>query len=447
MTPYDTPDTLSIYGLDPDTRQCVARAGTLILPEIDRILADFYAYVVTVPAMAAVFSSDAVMAHARQSQKAHWSLMFRGEFGADYRASVERIGRTHFRIGLDMNWYAGCYARVAAHVQAILADAMANRFGRVRAAELAEMQGAVTRTLFLDLGMAVDAFHAAQQENFTDRLHALGADFERQVGQIASEVAAAATELSAAAEGMTTKAGLAGRESDDTLKAVNETAAKILSVSSAAEELSASVSAITRQVGEASRIASAARQRAERSDKLVQTLRTSGEEIGGVLHLISDIASQTNLLALNASVEAARAGAAGKGFAVVASEVKHLSMRISDATKEISEKINVMQGGMGETAESLRDIGDTIRQLDEISLSIATAVEQQRHATADIATNAEATAARTERMTRSIGTVEGTVRETGVTAADVLAAAQDLSRQSDRLTVQMNAFLTGLHAA
>ena len=73
----------------------------------------------------------------------------------------------------------------------------------------------------------------------------------------------------------------------------------------------------------------------------MRTLRSSGDEIGCVVDLISDIALQTNLLAINASVEAARAG---KGVAVVAGEVKHLSMRISKATRSVQTAAESLKG-------------------------------------------------------------------------------------------------------
>src|ERR1700745_1339274 len=106
-------------------------------------------------------------------------------------------------------------------------------------------------------------------------------------------------------------------------------------------------------------------------------MAVAAERVGDVIRLISDIAGQTNLLALNATIEAARAGEAGKGFAVVASEVKSLAHQTAKAPEEISTKITEMQSATGESVHAIQTITDTIGQIDEISTTIAAAIEQQ----------------------------------------------------------------------
>ena len=116
---------------------------------------------------------------------------------------------------------------------------------------------------------------------------------------------------------------------------------------------------------------------AEGTNATVMGLSEAGQKIGAVVDLINDIAEQTNLLALNATIEAARAGDAGKGFTVVASEVKNLASQTARATQDISAQIAAMQAETEETVTSIKGISEVINRVNEISASIASAVEEQ----------------------------------------------------------------------
>src|SRR5579863_4338933 len=96
------------------------------------------------------------------------------------------------------------------------------------------------------------------------------------------------------------------------------------------------------------------------------------------------LAQQTNPLALNATTEAARAGEAGKGFAVVANEVKELAKQTAAATEEISQKIEAIQSDTRAAVQAIGEIGTIINQINDISNSIASAVEEQTVTTNEI---------------------------------------------------------------
>src|SRR3546814_20105852 len=75
-----------------------------------------------VPEVAAVFADDTMVEHARQQQAQHWKRMFREAGSAEYRASVERIGRTHARLGLEPGRYIDGYDVVKTHLHALALD-------------------------------------------------------------------------------------------------------------------------------------------------------------------------------------------------------------------------------------------------------------------------------------------------------------------------------------
>ncbi|WP_420561947.1 methyl-accepting chemotaxis protein [Tepidicaulis sp.] len=182
------------------------------------------------------------------------------------------------------------------------------------------------------------------------------------------------------------------------------------------------------------------------TDSRVQTLAQTANKIGEIIDLINDIAEQTNLLALNATIEAARAGDAGRGFAVVASEVKDLATQTAKATEEITAQIKSIQGATDDTVHSIATIRERIGVINEISVSVSAAVEEQSLATQEITRGTKSAASSTQRVSGTMRQVRQSAEATGEAAKAVGSAVFSLDKEVVFLEEEVQSFLTQIKA-
>lgn len=260
----------------------------------------------------------------------------------------------------------------------------------------------ISRRRLAALEDAIPVLERVGEGDLTQRLSTASRD---EIGQMADALNGAlsrmgeglrlvsenALELSRSSDGMATASrdmstsSSAARASAQLMRAKSSQVRENVQVAATgADEMTASIGEIAQAANEAARVASAAVHTTSETHAQIAKLGQSSEEIGDILKIITSIAHQTNLLALNATIEAARAGEAGKGFAVVATEVKDLARKTELATEDIANRIAAIQSDTTVAVAGIRQIRDTVEQINGIQSTIASAVAQQTATTAEI---------------------------------------------------------------
>lgn len=240
-------------------------------------------------------------------------------------------------------------------------------------------------------------------------------DIVRQISDSVDQVASSSEELSAVSSETTANLQRQSEEIEQAATAVNQMTAAVddvarnaVSTSEASRQSEQAAQRGRVQVLKTVESIGALASGVTDTSQCIEHLAGRVHEISRVLEVIRAIADQTNLLALNAAIEAARAGDAGRGFAVVADEVRALAHRTQQSTEEIEQMIGGIRHDTDEAVtamhssnslasatldvarsagEALEEITQSISQINERNLMIASASEQQAQVAREVDRN------------------------------------------------------------
>jgi methyl-accepting chemotaxis protein len=447
MTNSPVPDgalaaRLSFMDIDQQTRDSLRSFSGPVMRALPGLLDRFYELIRRTPEVKRLFTTDEIIAHARNAQLAHWKMIANGDFGEEYVKKVQRVGKTHARIGLEPRWYIGGYAMILdGLVREVLKSPLALLPGRRKRSF--HVVGSLLRAAMLDMDYAISVYIEASETARKEAESKARSEEERGQKEREAVLGALRTALSHLADKdltyrMTADVPAAYRQLVSNYNAAADQVENAMSVINGSIS---NIQAATREIATASGdLSRRAEEHAHMLDKTVAELgkvaalddnaaaadmdgvpveestisrtivamrgiESSSRKITQIIGVMDEIAFQTNLLALNAGVEAARAGDAGRGFAVVASEVRALAQRSTEAAKEIKALIAQSTAEVGngsrlvkEAGEAMRHFGVMMDRIDQITQQNAAMAEQSTAASQSLAQQAEELAREVQRF-------------------------------------------------
>jgi methyl-accepting chemotaxis protein len=327
----------------------------------------------------------------------------------------------------------------------------------------------LTRSIVTPLNRAVLAAQTIADGNLSKTIEVDGNDeparllqalasMQTNLRKTIEQIAGSATQLGAAAEELSAVTEEASRGLQQQNNEIEQAATAVNEMTAAVEEVARNAVSTSEASNQSTQAAREGRDQVVKTVDAIQTmthdvqntahmiegLATQGRDIGKVLDVIRAIAEQTNLLALNAAIEAARAGEAGRGFAVVADEVRALAHRTAQSTQEIEKMVAGIQNGTGEAVSSMQQSNQRTQSTLEMARAAGVALEQITQSIQQInernlviASASEEQAQVSREVDRNLVNIRDLATQSAAGANQTSAATHELSR----LAVDLNAMV------
>ena len=151
----------------------------LLEAHADDLVAAFYRHLLQFDETRRLLSDELITQRLLAAQRKYLLELAGGDYGPDYQSERLKIGQVHERIGLTPQWYLGAYSLYLELIFPLITDAF-----KSRPAELVEVNNAFKKVIFLDIGLAIEAYiqKSSEKLEFANRqLASLSRDLEQDL--------------------------------------------------------------------------------------------------------------------------------------------------------------------------------------------------------------------------------------------------------------------------
>jgi len=152
--------------LTDDDEDSLKQLQPLMKRHLDELVDAFYLHLLSFAETRRLLNDELITTRLKEAQKRYLLSLVTGPYDERYREDRLQIGHVHERIGLTPQWYLGAYAIYFNLLQPLVFEEFRNRPAQFRA-----IRSALTKVIFLDIGLAIEAYlqKTSQKLEFANR--------------------------------------------------------------------------------------------------------------------------------------------------------------------------------------------------------------------------------------------------------------------------------------
>ena len=140
----------------------------IMVQHVDELVGAFYRHLLSFPETRKFLTDDLISTRLQEAQKRYLLLLVTGPFDRAYEEGRRRIGQVHARLGLTPEWYMGAYALYLSLLQPLIFEKFCNQ-----PAQYVAIRVALTKVIFLDIQLALEAYIEKSSEGREYAVHQL----------------------------------------------------------------------------------------------------------------------------------------------------------------------------------------------------------------------------------------------------------------------------------